>query len=122
MADTSKVGVAGHSWGAIATLVSALANKKEVKAAFSLHPCPCATSGSVHGLCGNLDFKVPIAYITGTADSVCSPSQVESYYSRSKGANKAIANLKVRKREDVVREDKREGVREDAEGKMVRLS
>jgi dienelactone hydrolase len=94
MADTSKVGVAGHSWGAIATLVSALANRKEVKAAFSLHPCPCATSASIHGLCGNLDFYIPVAYITGTADSVCSPSQVESYYTRSKGSNKAIANIK----------------------------
>jgi dienelactone hydrolase len=94
MADASRVGVAGHSWGAIATIASALANRKEVKAAFSLHPCPCLTSGSMHGLCGNLDFKVPIAYFTGSADAICAPDQVESYYDRSKGANKAITNLK----------------------------
>ena len=94
MADTSRLGVAGHSWGGIATIISALSNRPEVKAAFALHPCPCATSASVHGLCKDLSFRIPIAYFTGSADTVCNPGQVEAYYDRSTGANKAIANLK----------------------------
>jgi hypothetical protein len=93
MADTTNVGLAGHSWGGIAAIIAAGQNRKEVKGVYSLHPCPCLQSGSMSGLCGKVKTNVPIGYFTGTADSVCYPPSVYSYYQRTSAPNKVYASM-----------------------------
>ena len=79
----------------MSTILAAKKAGPEVKAAFSLHPCPCAM-GAFSGafdLCGPLKTKMPLAFFTGTLDTVCIPTGVKSYYEKAQSPVKSIANV-----------------------------
>jgi len=75
LANTSTVGLAGHSYGADASLVSGKVRRADVGAIWSMHPCPAPELG------GKIDVgRAAIAVNTGTLDTVCNPYGVLDYY------------------------------------------
>ena len=70
-ANTSNVGIMGHSMGGIATVTNTRTTDPRVRAAFALHPCPKAKAGVV---------RIPAAFVTGSKDTTCSQHEVFEYY------------------------------------------
>ena len=78
-ADFSKVGVYGHSMGAMATMLSAsYASKYSIVAAVAQHPC--LDEGTVPG-----SIQVPIMYTSATGDTICPHSYADSFYAATPG-------------------------------------
>ena len=79
LADTSKVGLSGHSYGADASLYNAKKDRPEVAAIWSMHPCDGV---EFPGILGPIKTNVPVALSTGTLDTVCIPFGVADFYNR----------------------------------------
>ena len=89
LANTSSVGIAGHSYGGDASLVSGLARRGDVGAIWSMNPCPSPL------LLGTLDVGAPLAVNTGTLDTVCNPYGVLGYYNAAKASSKFYFSLNL---------------------------
>jgi hypothetical protein len=92
-ASFDKVGVFGHSMGAMATIASAGGSSLGIRpadhniaAAVSMHPCR-----DIYELPGKV--SVPIMFTTGSADTICADGCAESFYGSVKG-DKVLLNVK----------------------------
>ena len=84
-ANTSNVGLMGHSYGGMTNVFNAQRQDSRIKAAFHLHPCPCEALESFdHGACGDMHVDIPVAYATGSLDNVCSQVGVLDYHTHTK--------------------------------------
>ena len=78
-ADFTKVGVYGHSMGAMATMLSAAyASKYNIVAAAAQHPC--VDEGTIPG-----SIQVPIMYTSATGDSICAHTFADNFYAATPG-------------------------------------
>jgi len=76
--NTSRIGVMGHSMGAMAVLV-ATAEDSRIKAAVSLAPGYFgSTTEKYVEACKSI--RVPIQFQAGSLDEICPPAAVEVYY------------------------------------------
>jgi len=88
LANTTRVGLAGHSYGAEATLLSGIARRGDVGAMWSMNPCQTpALTGK------ELRLDAPLALDTGTLDSVCDPYGVLAYYNQARAPSKFYFSL-----------------------------
>ena len=95
LADPSRAGIAGHSYGGMATVISARGHGSNVKAAFALHPCPCYEGNPPQGCPPKFEIDIPIYYVTGTKDTICLPAAVKNDYDRTSGSpTKGFAEMK----------------------------
>ena len=76
-ADFSRIGVYGHSMGAMATMLSAAyASKYQIGAAVCQHTCiDAGTVGSA--------VQVPIMYTTSSGDTICPSSYTHTFYDQT---------------------------------------
>lgn len=89
-----KAGIAGHSYGGMATVINARSPGPNVGAAFALHPCPCFEGMPPQGCPSKFSISIPIFYTTGSLDTVCLPNFVKDDYDRTAGPKTAFANMK----------------------------
>ncbi len=84
LVDTESMGIMGFSMGGAGTILASNANDKSVKAAIAL--CPYQPKPLTSG--------VSMLFVTGTADVVAVPANVEKAYNSSESdAPKALLNL-----------------------------
>jgi len=94
LADPWNAGIAGHSYGGMATVISARGHSSNVKAAFALHPCPCFEGNPPQGCPPRFEINIPIYYVTGTLDTICLPAAVKNDYDRTAGGpSKGFAEM-----------------------------
>jgi hypothetical protein len=95
MANTSNVGLLGHSYGGMTTVYNSHARKdSRIKAAFNLHPCPCTVLESFDkSACNDMNIDIPVAYATGSLDNVCSQIDVLNYFTKTKQKQKFFWNM-----------------------------
>ena len=91
LANTTSVGIAGHSYGADSTLFGLKAKRSEVAAAWSFNPCPAFPF--FPALEGPINSAAPVAVTTGTFDTVCNPYGVLDYYNRINAPSKFYFSL-----------------------------
>ena len=95
LANAANAGIAGHSYGGMATVISARGHPWNVKAAFALHPCPCYEGNPPQGCPLQFKIDIPIYYVTGTLDTICLPAAVKNDYDRTTGSpRKGFAEMK----------------------------
>jgi len=76
--NTSRIGVMGHSMGAMAVLIATTEDSR-IKAAVSLAPGYFgSTTKKYVEACKSI--RVPIQFQAGSLDKICPPSAVETYY------------------------------------------
>lgn len=90
LANTTHVGIAGHSYGADSTLLNLKKQREEVKAAWSFNPCQ-----GVPGLIGPIQGTAAVAVTTGTVDTVCNPYGVLSFYNMLQAPSKLYFSLQL---------------------------
>jgi hypothetical protein len=95
MANTSNVGLLGHSYGGMTTVYNSHSRSdSRIKAAFNLHPCPCTALESFDkNACNDMNIDIPVAYATGSLDNVCSQLDVLNYFTKTKQKQKFFWNM-----------------------------
>ena len=88
MANGTNGGIAGHSYGGMATVISARDPGSNIHAAFALHPCPCFEGAPPVGCPAQFTIDIPIYFVTGTLDTICLPTYVKADYTKTVGAPK----------------------------------
>ena len=95
MANTTNVGLAGHSYGGMATATNTRKNDPRVRAAWHLNPCPCSAiveGGGDKNACKAAAIGVPVVYSTSSGDNVCDQVQVYDHFHCAKAKTKFFAN------------------------------
>eukprot|EP00937_MAST-01D_sp_MAST-1D-sp2_P007109 g7109.t1 len=95
MANVTNMGLAGHSYGGMATAANVRRNDPRVKAAWHLNPCPCsaiAEAGIDKDACKAAKVGVPVGYSTSSGDTVCDQLQVYDHFHCAQADTKYFAN------------------------------
>jgi dienelactone hydrolase len=92
LANATNAGISGHSYGGMATVISARDPGPHIRAAWALHPCPCHEAYT--DCPATFEISLPIFFTTGTLDTICpSPFVLDDYNKASGSPRKGYADM-----------------------------